>query len=58
MTEWYWSGSLGAFADMLRLRLSPYTQKETQEVAIKIKQIVEKLFPVSLPALLEEVWYG
>jgi thymidylate synthase (FAD) len=53
MTEWHWSGTLGAFADMLRLRLDPHTQKETREVAEAIKGLVEPLFPVSLKALLE-----
>lgn len=52
-TEWYWSGTLGAFADMLNLRLSSYTQKETREVAEKIRDIVLPLFPVSLQALIE-----
>lgn len=53
MTEWYWSGTLGAFADMLILRLAPYTQKESRDVAEKIRDIVQPLFPVSLKALLE-----
>lgn len=53
MTEWIWSGTLGAFADMLVLRLSPYTQAETRIVAQQIKDIIEPLFPVSLKALLE-----
>src|SRR5690606_25660603 len=26
MTEWYWSGTLGAFAKMLALRLAPHSQ--------------------------------
>lgn len=52
-TEWYWSGTLGAFADMLVLRLSSYTQKESRIVAEKIRDIIEPLFPVSLKALLE-----
>jgi thymidylate synthase (FAD) len=52
MTTWIWSGTLGAFADMLKLRLSPYTQQETREVAEQIKALVEPLFPVALPALL------
>lgn len=52
-TEWYWSGTLGAFADMLNLRLSSYTQKESRIVAQKIRDIIEPLFPVSLKALLE-----
>lgn len=53
MTEWIWSGTLGAFADMLTLRLSPYTQYETRLVAEQIKAIVKERFPVSLAALLE-----
>jgi len=53
MTEWYWSGTLGAFGDMLKLRLDPHTQKETRDVAELIKGIVEPLFPVSLKAMLE-----
>lgn len=52
MTSWYWSGTLGAYCDMLRLRLDPHTQKETREVAEKIKEIIEPLFPVSVQALL------
>ena len=50
MTEWAWSGSLGAFLDMLVLRLDPHTQKETQEVAKLIAKHVEQLFPVSYNA--------
>lgn len=53
MVEWYWSGTLGAFGDMLKLRLDPHTQKETRDVAEMIKGIVEPLFPVSLKAMLE-----
>jgi len=52
-TEWYWSGTLKAFAKMLSLRLDPHTQKESTDVAKKIKAIIEPLFPVSVPALLE-----
>lgn len=54
MTEWMWSGTLGAFADMLRLRLDPHTQYESRIVAEKIRSLILPLFPVSLPALLGE----
>jgi len=54
MTEWMWSGTLGAFCDMLRLRLDPHTQYESRVVAQKIKDIIEPLFPVSVKALLNE----
>lgn len=53
MTEWLWSGTLGAFADMLRLRLDPHTQYESRIVANLIYPEVEKRFPVSIKALLE-----
>jgi thymidylate synthase (FAD) len=53
MTEWLWSGSLGAFADMLHLRLDPHSQKESRDVAELIYAQALPLFPVSLAALLE-----
>ena len=52
MTEWYWSGSLDAFADMCNLRLKTDTQHETQLVAQSIDQIMLSLFPVSWEALV------
>jgi thymidylate synthase (FAD) len=52
MTEWIWSGTLGAFADMLRLRLDPHTQYESRIVANLIKPQIEERFPISLNALL------
>ena len=53
MTEWIWSGTLGAFCDMLRLRLDEHTQKETREVALLIARNVSQTFPHSYKALLE-----
>ena len=53
MTQWYWSGTLGAYCDMLRLRLDPHTQYESRIVAEKVKEIITPLFPISVPALLE-----
>ena len=54
MTEWYWSGSLDAFADMCKLRCMSDTQAETQEVAWAISLKMEDLFPVSWVALRDE----
>jgi len=54
MTEWYWSGSLDAFADMCNLRCKPDTQAETREVAKQIDHKMIELFPVSWDALTEE----
>ena len=54
MTEWYWSGSLDAFADMCALRCKPDTQAETAEVAWEIDRMMIDLFPVSWRALRDE----
>jgi thymidylate synthase (FAD) len=53
-TEWYWSGSLDAFADMCRLRCKDDTQYETRLVADQISVIMKDLFPVSWDALTKE----
>jgi len=55
MTEWYWSGSLDAFADMCNLRCKSDTQYETQLVAWDIFFEMKELFPVSWTALTEEI---
>ena len=54
LTEWYWSGSLDAFADMCRLRCASDTQQETRVVAQQISEKMEDLFPVSWVALRDE----
>lgn len=54
MTEWYWSGSLDAFADMCNLRCKPDTQYESQLAANQIDAGMAKLFPVSWAALRGE----
>ena len=51
MTEWYWSGTLFAFAKMCGLRLKEDTQAETRIVAEKIEDVMMKLYPVSWEAL-------
>jgi len=51
MTEWYWSGSLYAFAKMCSLRLKPDTQYETRLVAEQIEDKMTELFPESWTAL-------
>ena len=54
MTEWYWSGSLDAFASMCHLRCKPDTQYESRLVADQINVEMAKLFPVSWAALMEK----
>ena len=46
MTEWYWSGSLHAFARVCNLRCAKDTQLETQEVADMIDSAAKNAFPV------------
>ena len=53
MTEWYWSGSLDAFADMCNLRCKSDTQYETRLVAWHIHRHMDRLFPVSWEALMK-----
>ena len=54
MTEWYWSGSLDAFASMCVLRLKGDTQYETRLVAQQIDEVMSGLFPISWKALVQK----
>ena len=54
MTEWYWSGSLYAFARVCNLRLDKTAQKETQWVAEEISTQIKPHFPQSWKHLTEE----
>jgi thymidylate synthase (FAD) len=51
MTEWYWSGTIFAFAKMCNGRCAPDTQLETRLVANQICDKMRELFPVSWLAL-------
>ena len=50
-TEWYWSGSLMAFARVCNLRCKDDTQWETQQIADSIDWNLHQKFPVSWGAL-------
>ena len=50
-TEWYWSGSLYAFARVCNLRCQPDAQKETRDVCWEMDELTKGLFPVSWGAL-------
>ena len=54
MTEWYWSGTLYAFARVCNLRCKPDAQLESREVCDMIDKQVAELFPVSWKALRDE----
>ena len=51
MTEWYWSGTLYAFARVCNLRCKDDAQFETRMIANQIDEQAKKLFPVSWEAL-------
>ena len=55
MTNWIWTGSLVAFARVCKLRLDSHAQKEAQELAQKINEVVAPLYPVSWAALMEHM---
>ena len=56
MTSWTWSGTLGAFANMCKLRLGSDTQAETRYVAEKVYEELKKQFPIAAPLLVEGVY--
>lgn len=53
MTEWYWTGSLAAYARFARQRTHDGAQEETADIARQCAAIIEPLFPVSWAALVE-----
>ncbi len=52
-TEWYWTGSLYAFARICNLRISEDAQEETKEIAQQISPLIETKFPISWKYLRE-----
>lgn len=51
MTEWVWTGSLYAFANVCNQRLDPHAQRECKPVAEAIAKALTDNFPVSWAAL-------
>ena len=51
-TEWYWTGSLYAFARVCNLRSSNDAQAETKEVAQQISTLIDTKFPISWKYLI------
>jgi len=50
--SWYWTGSIAAFARFVKQRSDPHAQKEVQDLAQEVSNIIEPLFPVSWKALV------
>lgn len=52
MTEWFWSGSLHAFARVCKQRLDHHSQQETTVIASRINDCCASSFPHSWRALM------
>ena len=53
MTNWIWTGSLVAFARVVKLRVDSHAQVEAQELAKLIEEVIAPLYPVSWRALMD-----
>jgi len=51
MTEFIWTGSLAAFSRIYKLRIDPHAQKEVQDIAVMMDEIIKPLFPVGWKVL-------
>jgi len=52
-TEWYWTGSLYAFARVCNLRISDDAQEETKFIAQQISTLIKPKFPISWKYLIK-----
>ena len=52
-TEWWWTGSLAAYARVCKLRSDSHAQWEIQQYASAFSAIISPLFPVSWSALTD-----
>jgi thymidylate synthase (FAD) len=52
-TEWYWTGSLAAYARVYKLRSDPHAQYEVREYAKAISDVISPLFPISWKVLMK-----
>ena len=54
MTEWYWTGSLMAFARVCNLRNKPDSQEETRMITLQMAKHLKDHFPISAKNLLDD----
>lgn len=52
--NWYWTGSLAAFARFAKQRLDPHAQGEIQDLAREVSALIAPLYPVSWPYLMDK----
>jgi thymidylate synthase (FAD) len=55
-TEWYWTGSLLAFARFYNLRTGKDAQLETQTLAKEVGEIIAPLYPVAWKSITEKTY--
>lgn len=55
MTNWVWTGGVMFFARVYKLRIDGHAQKEAQELAQKIEDVVAPIYPHSWQALKEHL---
>lgn len=54
--NWVWTGSLYAFANFFNMRSDSHAQKEIQELAHQVGEIIAPLYPISWPALTQAAY--
>ena len=54
MTEWYWTGSLYAFARVCNLRNKEDAQEETRMITQPLSRHIKDHFPMSAKYLLDD----
>ena len=54
-TNWVWTGSLYAWARFYNQRTDPHAQKEIQDLAKMVGEIIEPLYPHSWKALVGDL---
>lgn len=52
--SWYWTGSLAAYARFFNQRTDPHAQKEIQDLAREVGDIIEPLYPRCWDALTKD----
>ncbi len=52
--NWIWTGNLYAFANFYLKRTDAHAQKEIQQLAAMVGEVIAPLFPVSWKALTQQ----
>ncbi len=53
--QWIWTGNLLSYSRFYNLRTDPHAQKEVQDLAKMVGEVIEPLFPVSWKVLTNEL---